>query len=822
MALYLSSSSKPHPRDTYHQAEAVRRNPGLKVGGLAWTWPGWTIGSVDKKVRYLTTWATGLRDRFNVTLDFIGLQNEGEITGGPAVFSVALRESLDAAGFTATLIECCDAHDWTDLQPLMNDVNHSSAFFRAVDALAVHEPLRNTEAVPPAAVATGKRIWSSESWQSYADSDGGGCWARAVSWGYIKGNLTRHMAWNLVQSYPSVGNGLVYNGHGLMWAEVPWSGHYWVNSPIWISAHYTQATAPGWSFLPVGSGSGMLPMGGSYVSLVSPGGCPSDAPGVEEGSELTMVVQTMTFELSKCFYDTHPPFTVEPQTATFNIAADLVDRLSTRGTLTLFVRRTRLFRNNTDDPYFYIDRAQRTNRYFEALPTIPVSPSGEFSLSLGVDEVVTVSTMAMHRGDDSDENDGLPVVPNATAWPQHFSATLTGHPVDAPLVAAMPAIDQQGVWESAASRDPTLKGLTTMQQVVPTEPDEWHNGQNIKQPQTFVGPAANLSVPATLSCSVLPPAFETGWAGIGIGEQTNTGTKQRPGPEALAVWQNGTWCCLGSCGAVHTSRDVDTAGRWFVVAVTMGLNSAGQRKLTASIDGKRVAHGLVGSKPNASYANPFLTASYSTAAGNTAPPHADGQTLQSNAEFRDLRLNMSAELPRKASKPSPPTPPHPPPGPPGPPAPPRPGLGLAECNVANPPPNQLWAFSGSDGGAAGTLRPAANASACLDVTGSSASPSHPTAPTSLAKCVPGSLSQQWHYRSEDGHFASVRTLRPLHGNKVVNVSRCLDTLQGHAGVVDFWDCKGGDDNQVWRFLGQDGNTLLQAKTQGTCLVVRAP
>ena len=37
----------------------------------------------------------------------------------------------------------------------------------------------------------------------------GGCWARAVSWGYVKGNLTRHMAWNLIQSYPSTGNGVV-------------------------------------------------------------------------------------------------------------------------------------------------------------------------------------------------------------------------------------------------------------------------------------------------------------------------------------------------------------------------------------------------------------------------------------------------------------------------------------------------------------------------------------------------------------------------------------------------------------------------------------
>ena len=58
-----------------------------------------------------------------------------------------------------------------------------------------------------------------------------------------------------------------------MWAEVPWSGHYTVNSPMWVTAHYTQATEPGWRYLPVGAGSGMLPLGGSYVGLVSQGGC---------------------------------------------------------------------------------------------------------------------------------------------------------------------------------------------------------------------------------------------------------------------------------------------------------------------------------------------------------------------------------------------------------------------------------------------------------------------------------------------------------------------------------------------------------------------
>lgn len=83
-----------------------------------------------------------------------------------------------------------------------------------------------------------------------------------------------------------------------MWAEVPWAGHYVINSPIWVTAHYTQATKPGWSYLPVGQGSGMLPDGGSYVGLVSPGVCGGQAAS---DTDYTMIVQTMAYDNSKCF-----------------------------------------------------------------------------------------------------------------------------------------------------------------------------------------------------------------------------------------------------------------------------------------------------------------------------------------------------------------------------------------------------------------------------------------------------------------------------------------------------------------------------------------
>jgi hypothetical protein len=47
------------------------------------------------QVGYLVTWVKGIKANYNVTVDFMGLQNEGAITGGNDVFSIALRQALD-------------------------------------------------------------------------------------------------------------------------------------------------------------------------------------------------------------------------------------------------------------------------------------------------------------------------------------------------------------------------------------------------------------------------------------------------------------------------------------------------------------------------------------------------------------------------------------------------------------------------------------------------------------------------------------------------------------------------------------------------------
>ena len=52
-----------------------------------------------------------------------------------------------------------------------------------------------------------------------------------------------------------------------------------------------------------------------------------------------------------------------------------------------------------------------------------------------------------------------------------------------------------------------------------------------------------------------------------------------------------------------------------------------------------------------------------------------------------------------------------------------------------------------------------------------------------------------------------------------NCSRCLDSLQNHAGVVDLWDCK-PDSNQVWQFAVSAGASLVR-RPDG-CLFYQGP
>lgn len=89
----------------------------------------------------------------------------------------------------------------------------------------------------------------------------------------LKGHFTKTEIWSPITSYYDQ---LAAPNSGLMYANTPWSGHYDVQSTIWVTAHTTQFVEPGWKY--IDSACGYLPNdSGTYVTLHAPLKAKSDA-----------------------------------------------------------------------------------------------------------------------------------------------------------------------------------------------------------------------------------------------------------------------------------------------------------------------------------------------------------------------------------------------------------------------------------------------------------------------------------------------------------------------------------------------------------------
>jgi galactosylceramidase len=128
----------------------------------------------------------------------------------------------------------------------------------------VGEHYRKTQS-PANAQAIGCPLWMSEDGPWRGDWTGAETLARMFNRNYITGKYTKTIIWSLITSYYDV---LPLPDSGPMMAKEPWSGYYEVQPALWIIAHTTQFTHPGWRYLDAGCG---LLDGGSYVTLRSPG-----------------------------------------------------------------------------------------------------------------------------------------------------------------------------------------------------------------------------------------------------------------------------------------------------------------------------------------------------------------------------------------------------------------------------------------------------------------------------------------------------------------------------------------------------------------------
>lgn len=254
-------------------AEAHKRNPNIVLEILPWGAPAWVgTEAAGKKTLYSSKMAdyvvdfirTAKRD-YSLDIAYAGIWNERE----PDIAYIKdLHKRLKAAGL-ATKIVCCDT-DWSPADQLLKDLELAAD----VAVIGAHYPrdYKGKITTTEAARKTGKPLWSSED----QPNDGGGPFvsrdwpiggrilAHYYNQNYLLGSMTATEIWSPVTSYY---DNLAAPNSGLMYANTPWSGHYDVQSSIWVTAHTTQFAQPGWQYLD--SGSGFLPGKGSYVALRS-------------------------------------------------------------------------------------------------------------------------------------------------------------------------------------------------------------------------------------------------------------------------------------------------------------------------------------------------------------------------------------------------------------------------------------------------------------------------------------------------------------------------------------------------------------------------
>ncbi len=293
-----------HPKAEYFERgyewwlmeEAKKRNPDILLDVLQWGAPEWVgeeavkgdggpAGLSWEQVRarnarkfytqdnadFVAGFITGAKQYHGLDIDYCGIWNE---TPFDTEWIKLLRATLDRKGLGRVRIvaaDQCGQHPWEIAKPMLQD----KALMDAVQVIGGHYPgMLQSEEDPTRryntsgeARKTGKPLWSSEDGPWSGDWEKG---SRAIAMmlnrNHVIGGMTKTIFWSLVTAYYEC---LPLPGSGPMRADTPWCGHYEVMPALYAIAHTTQFAQPGWRYLD--KSCGLLPDGGSYVSLRSPG-----------------------------------------------------------------------------------------------------------------------------------------------------------------------------------------------------------------------------------------------------------------------------------------------------------------------------------------------------------------------------------------------------------------------------------------------------------------------------------------------------------------------------------------------------------------------
>ncbi|XP_070403259.1 galactocerebrosidase isoform X2 [Nothobranchius furzeri] len=504
--------------------EAKKRNPNITLIGLPWAFPGWVgrgknwpYDHPDVTVSYVVNWILGAKQYHDLDIQYVGIWNERAFD---AKYIKVLRNVLDKVGLTHIGIIAADG-DWSIADSLLSD----SQLKDAVQVIGAHYPGTRTVSQ---AVKTQKKLWASEDYSTFNDEVGGGCWARILNQNYVNGLMTSTISWNLVASYYEE---LPFGRDGLMTAQEPWSGNYVVESPIWITAHSTQFTQPGWTYLKT---VGHLAQGGSYVAL-------TDGRG-----NLTVVIETMTHDHSVCIRPPLPAYNLTSQNATFQLKGSFASIVELQVWRSQFQFKT------------------KSSSFFQQLSPLKLV-NGSFTLHLAEDEVYTLSTIR------TGQKGSYPAPPPSARFPKAYKDDFNVR--NPPFSEAPNFADQTGVFEYHVNLTDPGPHVFTLRQVVTQRPVTW--ASDADQTISVIGDHRWQNV--TVTCDVLMEAVGT--AGVFIAARVDKGGQSVRGAKGVFFWvfADGTYKVttdLAGQTVLMEGKSGTGALAWYTVSLTVKGQSA--------------------------------------------------------------------------------------------------------------------------------------------------------------------------------------------------------------------------------------------------------
>jgi galactosylceramidase len=242
-----------HPKPEYFQRgyewwlmeEAHKRNPRILIEALQWGAPGW-IGNgkfySEDNARFVAAFVKGARQYHGVDVNYVGIWNEKMYDTG---YIKMLRKVLDASGLERVKIVAADLWEPETKWSIADAMTQDAELKKSVAAISAHITAHTSFYTTGNAKALGVPIWDGEVHAYGGDWYGAAQHARQNR-AYPIGQITKLVSWSLITSYQDF---LPAPKSGPMRAATPWSGYYEVQPPVWILAHFTQFTQPGWRYL---------------------------------------------------------------------------------------------------------------------------------------------------------------------------------------------------------------------------------------------------------------------------------------------------------------------------------------------------------------------------------------------------------------------------------------------------------------------------------------------------------------------------------------------------------------------------------------------